>query len=110
MRSSGWKTFGAWALIGGLYAFAALGAMSIGIFILVFAILATLVAIIELRFWPEFLGFPLGPAAGTVFLAWRIGDWSATWLLATAIAIAVAAAAVFAYVIFSRYRGSQMEA
>jgi len=74
MRTSGWSAFLLWALVGGLYALAYLGMMSIGIFILIIAIGATLVAARALRGWPECLGLALGPPAAMMWMAARI--WS----------------------------------
>jgi hypothetical protein len=67
MRMTGWPGFFLWALVGGLYALACLAMMSIGVFILVIAIVTTIVATRTLRVWPEIIGLALGAPA---FLSW----------------------------------------
>lgn len=67
MRVTGWPGFLLWALVGVLYAFACLAMMSIGVFILVIAIITTIVATRTLRVWPEIIGLALGAPA---FLSW----------------------------------------
>lgn len=72
MRTSGWPGFLLWALVGGLYALAYLAMMSIGIFILVVAIIATIIAARTLRAWPELLGLAVGPPAAMMWMAARV--------------------------------------
>jgi hypothetical protein len=67
MSVSGWPSFTLWGLVGVLYAFACLAMMSIGVFILLIAILATIAAARSLNAWPDIIG--LAPGAATVF-AW----------------------------------------
>jgi hypothetical protein len=62
MRVSGWPGFLLWGLVGGIYGIAYLGMMSIGIYILIVAIVTTIVATRQLRVWPEILGLAAGPA------------------------------------------------
>ena len=68
MRVSGLKGFALWSLVGALYGLAVLSLMSIGIFILLAAIVVTVIAVRRLEAWPAILGFALGPAAAMVWL------------------------------------------
>jgi hypothetical protein len=71
MRMTGWPGFLLWALVGVLYAFACLAMMSIGVFILVIAIITTIVATRTLRVWPEIIGLALGAPALLSWVAFR---------------------------------------
>jgi hypothetical protein len=75
MRVSGWPSFTSWSLVGVIYALACLAMMSIGIFILLVAILATMAAARNLKVWPEIFGLAAGPAtvcACVGFRAWSL--------------------------------------
>ena len=74
MRMTGWPGFLLWALVGGLYALACLAMMSIGLFILVVAIVTTIVAARTLRVWPEIIGLALGAPAFMMWIAFRAWD------------------------------------
>jgi hypothetical protein len=74
MRVSGWSGFLLWGLVGGLYALACLAMMSIGIYILVIAIVTTIVATRTLRVWPEILGLGVGAPAAIMWIAVRAWD------------------------------------
>ena len=69
MKVSGWPGFMLWALVGVLYGIAYLGMMTIGIFILIVAVVTTIVAFRNLRAWPEVLGITAGPAVMMMRLA-----------------------------------------
>ena len=69
MQIPGWKALGLWALLGAFYGFVYLAMMSIGIFILPIAIVATIIAARKLRLWPEILGMVIAPAAVMLRLA-----------------------------------------
>ena len=71
MKASGWPGFTLWALVGVLYAFACLGMMSIGVFILFVAIGATIAAARTLKAWPEIFGLAAGPALLLGWIAFR---------------------------------------
>jgi hypothetical protein len=74
MRVSGWLSFTVWALVGVIYAFASLAMMSIGVFILIIAVLTTIAAARNLNVWPSILGLAASPAA---MLAWiGLRTWS----------------------------------
>ena len=68
MRISGWAGFALWALVGCLYGLVYLGILSIGMFILPIAIVATIAAARRCKVWPEILGMMLGPAAAMMRL------------------------------------------
>src|SRR3712207_3603718 len=70
-RYRGWKGFLLWAVVGMLYGFAGLAMLSIGIFVLPIAVIATIAAARAVRVWPEVLGIMQGPAAACLFLAAR---------------------------------------
>ena len=58
-------------LVGGLYALAFLGMMSIGIYILVIAIVTTILVARRSRVWPEIIGLATSPAAAMLWIAFR---------------------------------------
>jgi hypothetical protein len=74
MRVSGWSAFLLWGLVGGLYALACLAMMSIGIYILLIAIVTTIVATRTLKVWPEILGLAVGAPAAILWIAVRAWD------------------------------------
>jgi hypothetical protein len=55
-----WRWFAAWAAVGGLVAFTLLGAATIGVFVLAFAVLAVVLVLRSGRLWPELLGAVFG--------------------------------------------------
>ena len=62
MKLSGWAGLALWALVGCLYALVYLGILSIGIFVLPVAIVATIAVARRCAVWPEILGMAIGPA------------------------------------------------
>jgi hypothetical protein len=67
MRPTGWRWFCAWAVAGGLLAFALLSGASIGFLMLPFAAIAVWLVGRTARMWPEILGSLAG--AGALCLA-----------------------------------------
>ena len=67
MRPTGWRWFCAWAVAGGLLAFALLSGASIGFLMLPFAAIAVWLVGRTARMWPESLGSLAG--AGALCLA-----------------------------------------
>jgi hypothetical protein len=63
-----------WALVGVFWGFTALAMMSIGIFLLPVAIVATVLVARRVAIWPDILGLASAPAFAMGFLAWRF--WS----------------------------------
>lgn len=59
-RASGWRWFSAWAIVGGLLFFSYLTGLSIGIFVLPFALLGLWLVTQVSRAWPELLGAASG--------------------------------------------------
>ena len=70
-KQSGWKWFGAWAIVGALGAFAVLSAMTVGLLILPVAVFGAWVIASRARAWPELLG--LAPGAGVLCLTIAYG-------------------------------------
>lgn len=71
MRVKGWAGFVLWALLGVVYALGGLAMMSIGIFIVVLAVVLTIVATRTLRVWPDIIGLAMGPSAAMLWIAGR---------------------------------------
>jgi hypothetical protein len=74
MRDSGPQGFLVWALVGVFWGFTALAMMSIGIFCLPVAIVASVLVARRFGIWPDILGLASAPAFVMGFLAWRF--WS----------------------------------
>jgi hypothetical protein len=72
-RAVGWRWFAAWGLAGGLVFFALLTGLSIGLFVLPFALLALWFVVRNGAGWPEILGVLVG--AGGVCLAVAARSW-----------------------------------
>jgi hypothetical protein len=72
-RAVGWRWFAAWGLAGGLVFFALLTGLSIGFFVLPFALLALWFVVRNGAGWPEILGVLVG--AGGVCLAVAARSW-----------------------------------
>jgi len=70
----GWRAFAEWALGVALFFFAVLGAASIGVFILPFALLSLLIIARRNREWPEAMGGLTG--IGSVCLLLSVGHWN----------------------------------
>lgn len=69
---TGWKSLGEWILALGLAALAVIGAASIGMFVLPFAIVAMVFALRRNRAWPEApLGGVIGVGFVCLFVAYR---------------------------------------
>jgi len=85
----GCRSFWLWGLAGALLTLSLLGAASIGIFVLPFALLALWLAARTRRVWPEALGGLAGIAGVCLFIAWiqRGGGGldSISWLVAGAV-------------------------
>jgi hypothetical protein len=72
----GWRAFAEWALGVALLSFAVLGAASIGVFILPFALLSLLIVARRNREWPEAMGGLTGIGGVCLFVA--VGKWDYT--------------------------------
>lgn len=69
---SGWRPLAEWAVALGVVAFAVVGAASIGMFVVPFAIVAVLIAARRNRAWPEALmGGLVGVGSVFLFVAYR---------------------------------------
>jgi hypothetical protein len=76
-RNAGWPSLVYWSFGFSLLAFAILGMMSIGIFVLPFAAIVLLLVARRHRGWPEApLGAALGVAAALLFVAFGNLDYS----------------------------------
>jgi uncharacterized membrane protein len=74
---TGWQSVGEWALAGGLFALALIGIMSIGVFVLPFALLAFVLAERRNRPLPEApLGASIGAGSVCLFIAYRNRGYS----------------------------------
>lgn len=70
MKLQGWRGFGWWALVGGLFALSWLAVLSIGVLILPIGIIALVIVARRTAFWPEVLGISQGIGAALL----RIGS------------------------------------
>ena len=75
MPRRGWRWFGAWTLAGGLVVFAFLGALSIGIFVLPFAILAVWYVQRVAGWGPEVVGGISGAGVVSLLVAFLNRDY-----------------------------------
>jgi hypothetical protein len=70
MQARGWLWFGAWALEGGLLAFSALSAASVGLFVMPVALLVLVLLARAGAAGPQILGALTGAGAPTLVVAW----------------------------------------
>ena len=75
IRWRGWKAFVAWSLAGGLVVFSVITGLSIGVFVLPFAVAAVLVTATRASGWPEAIGVVAGAGVVSLVIAFRSRDY-----------------------------------
>jgi hypothetical protein len=73
-RWNGWKAFVAWSLAGGLLVFSVLAGLSIGLFVLPFAVAAVFLVAYHASGWPEAIGVVAGAGAVCLLIAFLSRD------------------------------------